>query len=490
MAGISLDGGGPGDGIFVAGDTGDPEQVEALAPTRRRRVGRHRRLGQQRRAPVREARRRDDATRTGTDCCARTSTATSTAAARRRRRMLEARRRPHRQRHVRRAHPRRAGARRVHRGEGRDRGADEDARARARTARDHGERGRAGRDRHAAERDARTRRRCAAPTRSGSPAAGSAAADEVADAIVFLASDAARYVTGPGARRRRRTDDQRRRSDMPVIEVLVDGLDHPEGVCWDPGGRRALGRRRGRTALPRRRRGADVGARSRARPGSCSASPSTAAGGWSSAARAPARSACSTTARCACCATASSFPNYPAFGAGRDALLLGLRATGARTTAACTGSAPDGELDVLTDRLPHFPNGCAVTAGRRLALDRGELRADASSRIDLASGEVEEVVAPRRHRARRRRVHRRRRRARLVLPARPDRPPRRATGRSRSSPRTRRERCSPRRRTSSSSARERDRLVSANLGRWHLTLLDVGLRGAPLHYPERWAADA
>jgi gluconolactonase len=36
----------------------------------------------------------------------------------------------------------------------------------------------------------------------------------------------------------------------------------------------------------------------------------------------------------------------------------------------------------------------------------------------------------------------------------------------------------------------RDRLVSANLGRWHLTLLDVGLRGVPLHYPKRWAVDA
>jgi gluconolactonase len=21
---------------------------------------------------------------------------------------------------------------------------------------------------------------------------------------------------------------------MPVIEILLDGLDHPEGVCWDP----------------------------------------------------------------------------------------------------------------------------------------------------------------------------------------------------------------------------------------------------------------
>lgn len=35
-----------------------------------------------------------------------------------------------------------------------------------------------------------------------------------------------------------------------------------------------------------------------------------------------------------------------------------------------------------------------------------------------------------------------------------------------------------------------DRLVLASLGRWHLTILDVDLVGAPLRYPERWAADA
>jgi gluconolactonase len=35
-----------------------------------------------------------------------------------------------------------------------------------------------------------------------------------------------------------------------------------------------------------------------------------------------------------------------------------------------------------------------------------------------------------------------------------------------------------------------DRVVSANLGRWHLTLLDLDLVGAPLHRPARWAADA
>jgi gluconolactonase len=37
---------------------------------------------------------------------------------------------------------------------------------------------------------------------------------------------------------------------------------------------------------------------------------------------------------------------------------------------------------------------------------------------------------------------------------------------------------------------ELDRVVAANYNRRHLTLLDLGLRGAPLHRPERWAADA
>jgi gluconolactonase len=35
-----------------------------------------------------------------------------------------------------------------------------------------------------------------------------------------------------------------------------------------------------------------------------------------------------------------------------------------------------------------------------------------------------------------------------------------------------------------------DRLVCANLGRWHLALVESGLRGIPLHYPDTWAADA
>jgi gluconolactonase len=35
-----------------------------------------------------------------------------------------------------------------------------------------------------------------------------------------------------------------------------------------------------------------------------------------------------------------------------------------------------------------------------------------------------------------------------------------------------------------------DRLVAANLNRWHLTLLDTGFVGAPVHRPDRWAVDA
>ena len=35
-----------------------------------------------------------------------------------------------------------------------------------------------------------------------------------------------------------------------------------------------------------------------------------------------------------------------------------------------------------------------------------------------------------------------------------------------------------------------DHVVSANLGRWHLTWLDLGLTGSPLLYPKRWAADS
>ena len=147
-----------------------------------------------------------------------------------------------------------------------------------------------------------------------------------------------------------------------------------------------------------------------------------------------------------------------------------------------------GELELFSERLTHFPNGCAVTPdGRHLWMV--ESYVPTVNRFDLETGELEEVC-------------------RLdgtvpdgiaftdaggviVACYRPDRivhigsdgavdviaeDPR---GTMLAAPTN-----------VVFAGANRDRLVSANLGRWHLTLLDVGLRGAPLHYPDRWAVDA
>ena len=150
--------------------------------------------------------------------------------------------------------------------------------------------------------------------------------------------------------------------------------------------------------------------------------------------------------------------------------------------------APDGALDLLTDGLPHFPNGCAVTAdGARLWLV--ESFEPTVNLVDVATGEVEQVarldgtvpdgVAPTADGGL------------LVSCYRPDRIVHLGAdgsievvaedpqGTALSAPTN-----------VVFAGAERDRLVAANLGRWHLTLIDVGLRGAPLHHPERWAADA
>ncbi len=141
---------------------------------------------------------------------------------------------------------------------------------------------------------------------------------------------------------------------------------------------------------------------------------------------------------------------------------------------------------MLTDLVAHFPNGCAVSAdGRWLWIV--ESYVPTLSRIDLHSGAVEEL-------------------ARLdgtvpdgiafttdggalVSCYRPDRILHVSTRRaaSRRLPRTRRERhlAAP-----TNVAFAGDRLISANLGRWHLSLIHTELRGVPLHHPERWAADA
>jgi gluconolactonase len=180
-------------------------------------------------------------------------------------------------------------------------------------------------------------------------------------------------------------------------------------------------------------------------------------------------------------------PNFPAF-APDGTLYVSDSGMWAHDDGRIFRLSPDGALEVFSDALPHFPNGCAVTPdGRYLWIV--ESRRPTVNRFDLRTGELEEVTrldgtVP----------------DGLALTAdggmlvscyRPDRIVHLdATGAVEvvaedpqgtllAAP------------TNVAFAGPRlDRLVCANLGRWHLALVDSGLRGAPLHYPARWAADA
>jgi sugar lactone lactonase YvrE len=270
---------------------------------------------------------------------------------------------------------------------------------------------------------------------------------------------------------------------MPRTEVLVDGLDHPEGVAWDPAGELLwAGGEDGQLYR------VDLDARS-----------------WEEAARAPGfvlGLAVDGRGRLAICCQGTgslcvledgavrtlrdgfAFPNFPAFGPD-GTLFLSDSGTWGRNDGRVLRLATDGSLDVLTDRLPHFPNGCAVTPDGS-ALWLVESYQPTVSRIDLATGEVEEVARlegtvpdgvaltndggllvscyrPDRI------VHLSREGHVEVVAEDPQ-------GTLLAAP--------------TNVAFAGDRLVSANLGRWHLTLVETGLRGVPLHYPASWAADA
>ena len=153
VAGISLEGGGPVDGIFVQGDTGDREAVEGLAA----RVvdewgGIDVWVNNAARLMVKPLVETTDedwhgllaANLHGYFYGCRAAARDMTA---------RGERRADRQHLVRRRRARGAGARRLHGRQGRDRRADEGAGARAGARRDHRQRRRAGRNRHTAERD-------------------------------------------------------------------------------------------------------------------------------------------------------------------------------------------------------------------------------------------------------------------------------------------------------------------------------------------------
>jgi gluconolactonase len=271
-----------------------------------------------------------------------------------------------------------------------------------------------------------------------------------------------------------------------VIEVLVDGLDHPEGVCWDPGaGVLWAGGEAGqvyRVHLDERR--AEEVARA---PGFVL--------GLAVDGRGRVVLCCSD--RGLVCLLEDGavrtiengfrFPNYPAF-APDGTLYVSDSGSWGGANGRVWRLAPEGELEVFSEQLTDFPNGCAVTAdGRYLWIV--ESYRPTVNRFDLRTGELEQVT-----------------RLEGTVPDgvaftadggvvvscyRPDRivhidaagtvqivaedPQGTLLG-------------GP---TNVAFAGPGlDRLVCANLGRWHLSLVDTGLRGTPLHYPENWAADA
>jgi gluconolactonase len=271
-----------------------------------------------------------------------------------------------------------------------------------------------------------------------------------------------------------------------VTEVLVDGLDHPEGVAWDPAtGDLWAGGEAGQLYR------VDVDARSFAQAAS--------APGFVLGLAVDGRSRI-----VVCCSGSQSLcvladgeirtlhdgftlPNYAAF-APDGALYLSDSGRWGANDGRVYRLDADGTLDVFSTGLPHFPNGCAVSPdGRHLwmvesyapTVNRLELDTGALEQVAVLEGTVPDGIALTQDGG-------------LVVSCyRPDRivhlsrdgavevVAEDAQGTLLSAPTN-----------VVFVGAERDRLVSANLGRWHLTLIDAGLRGLPLHHPTRWAIDA
>jgi gluconolactonase len=271
-----------------------------------------------------------------------------------------------------------------------------------------------------------------------------------------------------------------------VIEVLVDGLDHPEGVCWDPAaGVLWAGGEAGqlyRVDLEARR--AEEVARA---PGFVL--------GLAVDGRGRVVFCCSDGGLVGVLENGAvrtvvngfRFPNFPAFGPD-GTLYVSDSGSWGRANGRVFRLAADGGLDVFSEQLTDFPNGCAVTAdGRYLWIV--ESHSPTVNRFDLATGELERVtrldgtvpdgvaitadggVVVSCYRPDRI-VHVDAAGAVEVVAEDPQ-------GTLLAAPTN-----------VAFAGPQLDLLVSANLGRWHLSLVDSGLRGAPLHYPTTWAADA
>src|SRR3954469_355546 len=176
---------------------------------------------------------------------------------------------------------------------------------------------------------------------------------------------------------------------MPAIEPLVDGLDHPEGVCYDPAACVVWV-------------GGEDGQLYRVDPDART---------WELAARAPGFVlglavdgrgrvvVCCQGARALCVLEGGAvrtlhdgftLPNYPAF-APDGTLYFSDSGRWGHDDGRVFRLAVDGTLTQLSDALPHFPNGCAVTPdGTWLWLV--ESYEPTVNRLDLRTGELEQVA--------------------------------------------------------------------------------------------------
>jgi gluconolactonase len=275
-------------------------------------------------------------------------------------------------------------------------------------------------------------------------------------------------------------------------EVLVEGLDHPEGVAYDPathtvyaGGEDGqlyrVGLRDRQMVEVARAPGFVLGLAvdGRGRLAVCASSDGS------------------------LCALADgtvhrvldqvdgerlTLPNHPSFGADGE-LYLSDSGTWGRNDGKVVRLDPDGVADVLTRRLNRFPNGGAVSAdGRHLwmvesfaaTLNRIDLRAGGPPEVVLRlDGHVPDGLAFTADGGLLISCYRPDRILHLDPAGRLDVVAEDPQGTLLAAPTN-----------VCFVGADLDRLVTANLGRWHLTLLDVGVAGAPLHRPRRWAVDA
>jgi gluconolactonase len=265
--------------------------------------------------------------------------------------------------------------------------------------------------------------------------------------------------------------------------VLVDGLDHPEGVAYDPAtGAVYAGGEDGQLY----RVDLEVGtAEEIARaPGSVLGLAVDGRGRLA---------VCASTDRSLCAydgehvqrvVTGFGFPNWPAF-APDGSLYVSDSGAWGRNDGRLVRIDPDGTTETFSRAVPHFTNGCAVTPdGEWLWVV--ESFEPIVSRFELATGRREEVACvygtvldglaftadggvllscyrPDR-------IYHLDADGRLEVVAQDPQ------GTLLSAP--------------TNVCFAGDRVVAANLGRRHLTLLDLGLRGVAPHRPERWALDA